>query len=694
MKSEQPELWSPPPSSSASTPSFSDEEADAEDRSPYDSDELQYPSSDSDLKTDVSNNSAETSSQDPPSPPQRPPHTLPLHRRADSGSSTTPDTDFCIVERVDEKEESLDEQVVPSSAAQHIDQEFISATATVPDIKATWPQEVQRRPSANPIQEVAGEQGASPSLLLPSLLDYDAVLTTTATTTSATQEATRLEHLQSIQTSRKLNLSPTIIRRTSKPTETETSLSRNKKKGRFAAAQESQVFMLAVLGAIGVSGLLILAMAWVIRSDRSSASVSVQPPSHAFLRYVDYNPDGVMGIVHMDLYTSKGTPFLSQRVHPFHARVDLGDPVKRWTPPSPPPPDQATPVEEKWLGSKEAASRIILDLGNGTYQLHIHRPLRKHSYRQQKHQTQQKHHKQHRNQYQDRERALRYKSWLCPEVSPYYLHLWFENGTRVPDTPYRLEWSTTVPPLYGKEEVDEQQEAMGLWTNGLQPVLCELHRISDAVMSLTFQMSKMILSFISHSIDRLLGIEMVSRAWSLFGHTNSRVFHHHQDASSSPSSASVSDIKEKEAEPPTGLMVLLDQRVKSLTRAVVRVQVFAGIQLPTPEKVLETADRILVVVEEQVVKVIQSKRVRRISKHLRAHEILHRADRVFFRTEQELERLLKTDFVQNVNRRVKRQVEELQATPQGERWSHRLKALREGVDRRWTRFQTSLLQDD
>ncbi|KAF9947970.1 hypothetical protein BGZ70_002412, partial [Mortierella alpina] len=561
MKSEQPELWSPPPSSSASTPaaSLSGEDTDAEDRRPaYDSDELQYPSSDSDLKKDASDsNDAEASSQDLLLRQRPPPatlaslkstDTLPLHHRTDSGSSSDPNMDFCIVERVD-REEPLDDQVVPPRATQHKDPKSAPATATVPEIKATRPH-----------QAAAGEQEASPSQLLPSLLDYDAVLTTvtatntttTTNTTSATKGITRLalDPKRPIQTARRCHPSPTEpiqtarsdrfspypfthtsmpavtetslsrnkshFSSTSKPTESKTSLSRHKRR---SFAQESQLFRLAVLGAVGVSVLLILGIVGAIRSTRSA---SVQPPSHALLRGVDYTSDGLMGIVHIDLYTSKGTPFLSHRVHPFHVRVNQGDQGKKnWTPPT-------TPRRAR-RNLPDFNAPLVQDLGNGTYRLHLHRPDRAHYRRQQTPPSQNQYPHQDQDQDQDHTSALGFKSWFCPEMSPYYLHLWFENGTRVPDTPHRLEWSSTTVPLHHKASLSlragvmmsssravfepphgqdhQEQGALRIWTHGLQPVLCELYRISDAVMSFTFVTSQVVLSLIAHSIDRLVGSE-------------------------------------------------------------------------------------------------------------------------------------------------------------------------------------------
>ncbi|KAF9573456.1 hypothetical protein EC968_008541 [Mortierella alpina] len=743
MKAEQPEFWSPSLSSSASsTSSLSGEEADVEDLPPYDSDELQYPSSeDSDLKTDASDDCAETSSHDPfsPSPPSpRPPQatdTVPGHHKTGSSSSIDPDMDFCVVQwRVHHKQESLDEQVVPSSSAtQHIDQTSSlppAITTRSDEVMTTRSQDVRGQSNPDQVQAVAGEQRASPTLLLPSLLDYDAVLTSSSSTTpstattfssSAAKEATRLEHLQSHPTSN--------------PTEKkEPPFSRNKR--RFA--QEPQFFLLAVLSAIGVIVLLlILGWAWLLRSARST-HFHHHHPSHAFVRHVDYAYDSLTGIVHIDLYTSQGTPFVSKRVHPFHVRVDLAGQVNpNWTP-------QATQMTGS---SSDAGAPLVHDLGNGTYKLHLHRPPQEGLYQQQK-----KHSEHQRNQFQHHGRSHRrrrapapapapaqgFRSWLCPEVSQYHLYLWFENGTRVPDTPLRLEWSTMVP-LPGKEslrtgtsttppptqhdphqhhyhqEDDQEQDDVGIWTNGLQPVLCELHRISNAVMSFTFLISNVVLRLISHSLDRWLGVELdfvvsthpvtqwirtqhnskkhlISKVKkSLFGHyaKGSPDSHHHHHPGASD--------KKKEEEP-TDLMVLFDQQVKSLTRAVVRVNPFAaGIQrqLPTPEKILETADRILVRVEDRVVKLIQYKHLpKRISKCLPVHEIVQTVDRVFFRTEQELERLIKIEFVQHVNQRVKRKVVEFQATSQGEWWCHRLQSLREGVSRRWTRFQSSLSQDD
>ncbi|KAF9438490.1 hypothetical protein BGZ76_007472 [Entomortierella beljakovae] len=127
-------------------------------------------------------------------------------------------------------------------------------------------------------------------------------------------------------------------------------------------------------------------------------------PSHARVRQIDIF--GQTHVIELDLFTSKGVPFLSKGVHIFHVRI-LDS------------PDELSLQESTSSVALLTSTPTIRDLGNGTYRIYST------ALRMQK---------------KTESINLWAAVWSCSENSRLFLHLWFNNGTRVPGVPQELSW--------------------------------------------------------------------------------------------------------------------------------------------------------------------------------------------------------------------------------------------------------------
>ncbi|KAG0211613.1 hypothetical protein BGX28_007664 [Mortierella sp. GBA30] len=371
--------------------------------------------------------------------------------------------------------------------------------------------------------------------------------------------------------------------------------------------------------------------------------------AHAFVRHVNYAPDDLVGIAQVDIYTTDGEPFRSNRIHPFHIKVLAED--KDWA-------VHAATAED----ILDTTAPVIQDLGNGTYNLHVTKPHRR---------------------YQPRHLpASSVRSWLCPKASHYHLHIWFENGTRVPDTPHELEWSlsrrdprhsiktkraypgsTDQPSTYytNRTEFDDMDiGAVAFWTEGLLPVLCKVQMASEIVIPYILLASETIFSIFAKWIDGVFGAENVVYRGMRRAKQNSRLLILKVLATGRRTnycifkeSTSFQESKDRK--------VSSNQWIKSLTR----FSALSGIQLPSAEELLLQADRIMVDIEDRVAQVLASKQFKGMARQLQKYGILEKADQVFGMAECQLQRVLQSEFAQDVHQRAKRKMEEMKATSFG-----------------------------
>ncbi|KAF9125574.1 hypothetical protein BGW39_007302 [Mortierella sp. 14UC] len=181
-----------------------------------------------------------------------------------------------------------------------------------------------------------------------------------------------------------------------------------------------QVVFLCVIGAMKLQeqlttglGLFFVALTVVLAVlvGTNLGAGAFSQPSHAIIRQVEYVRNGRMGVAHVDFLTTKGTPFKGRHQHPFHVRI-LGD-DKLWS-------LRGSPTENT-LG---VADPIVQDLGNGTFKIYVALLRKRHP----------------RGVPADAPLS----SWLCPTKSQHFMHIWFANGTRVPETPLELVWPKRV----------------------------------------------------------------------------------------------------------------------------------------------------------------------------------------------------------------------------------------------------------
>ncbi|KAF9186109.1 hypothetical protein BGZ51_002234 [Haplosporangium sp. Z 767] len=158
-----------------------------------------------------------------------------------------------------------------------------------------------------------------------------------------------------------------------------------------------------ILGAALFSTLIFVGMLACINHIQNSAS----QPSHVVVQRIGFINGGRTGVAHLDLFTAKGTTFKSKALHAFHVRIlDIDKPLSIEGAPSKDHVNIAAPV--------------VQDLGNGTYRIYIS-----------------PYHRRHQGS------AVPLHSWRYTNKPRYFLHVWFQNGTRVPETPLDLMWPKT-----------------------------------------------------------------------------------------------------------------------------------------------------------------------------------------------------------------------------------------------------------
>ncbi|KAG0260662.1 hypothetical protein BG011_001725 [Mortierella polycephala] len=159
----------------------------------------------------------------------------------------------------------------------------------------------------------------------------------------------------------------------------------------------------SILGAALFSVIIFVGILACANHIKDSAS----QPSHAVAQRIGFINNGRIGVAHLDLYTAKGATFKGKELHAFHVRIlDIDKPLSI----------EGAPSKDH----VNIAAPIVQDLGNGTYRIYIS-----------------SHHRRHHDP------AMSLHSRLCTNKPRYFLHVWFQNGTRVPGTPLDLMWPKT-----------------------------------------------------------------------------------------------------------------------------------------------------------------------------------------------------------------------------------------------------------
>ncbi|KAG0320244.1 hypothetical protein BGZ97_000395 [Linnemannia gamsii] len=505
---------------------------------------------------------------------------------------------------------------------------------------------------------------------------------------------------------------------------------------------------------------LTIILAVLVGTHMSSSTFS--QPSHVIVRQIDYVQNGRMGVAHVDFLTAKGTPYKGRHQHPFHVRI-LGD-DKAWT-------VRGAPSES----APGVGDPIVQNLGNGTFKIYI-TLLRKRHLRAGPADTPlsswlcptKTQHFIHiwfangtrvpltprelvwpkrvvvpsANRVKSEEGPIGdSKSSSCPGVrSVHRGNCKCRGGSRN---------TKAVPtPAFDKIndfEDDEDEDASQVWKDQLQrlsapmakhlsndtlkwmsrqwgllqPVLCDVHDITNNALSYALHSAKRLFFLFSSWVDQVFGRQdylvlcskdILSRAHQGAHQLKDRFF---QRCSK--------DMKHNTGrkEQQRDLIVLLDEQFQSLKRTGQAAAEAA--KLPTAEKVLQKMDDLMVEVEDQVEKFLKSKRVKAMTERVNAEEILKKADKVLADAEDRMEKVWKTKMVQDVHQRatkkvdevlqtqfaqdinnrvakvmkskmvkdagdrIQRKAEHLAATPAGKKWIHRMEVhhwLRQGREKK------------
>lgn len=485
---------------------------------------------------------------------------------------------------------------------------------------------------------------------------------------------------------------------------------------------------------------LTVVLAVMVGTNMGSGTFS--QPSHAIIRQIDYVQNGRMGVAHVDVLTAKGTPYKGKHQHPFHVRI-LGD-DKAWS-------VRGAPTES----TPGVGDPIVQDLGNGTFKIYV--ALRKRHPRRTAPadvpmsswlcRTKSQHfiHIWFAN---GTRVPLTPRELVWPKrvVVPPTDRVKSDEGSGGETKPSSRRGGATntkatsnpthTPPDSPDDfEDDEDEDAKQTWKDQLQrlsspmvkhlpndtvmwmsqqwgllqPVLCDVHDMTNNALSYTLNSAKRLFVLFSSWVDRLFGRQdyLATRSWDVLMRAHQGA-HQLKDRFFERCSSKCKQRHGKGRKEQKDLSVLLDERFQSLKRSGQAAAEAA--KLPTAEKVLQKMDDLMVEVEDQVEKLLKSKRVQAMAERMNAEEIMKRADKVLADAEDRMEKVWKTEkvqdvhskvvkkvdevlqtqFAQDVNKRVagvikskvvqdaseriQRKVEKLAATPAGKKWIHRMEA--------------------
>lgn len=441
---------------------------------------------------------------------------------------------------------------------------------------------------------------------------------------------------------------------------------------------------------------LTVVLAILVGNNMGSSTFS--QPSHAFVRQIDYVQNGRMGVAHVDFLTAKGTPFKGKHQHPFHVRI-LGD-DKAWTVRG--APTDSTPG----IGDP-----IVQDLGNGTFKIYVALLRKRHPRGAPTDTPLSSWLCPTKNQHfmhiwfangtrvpltpqelvwpkrvvvppTDRVKSGNdqigdFKSPKCPGLRNIHRANCNCRGRRK----NTKAASTPKPDKIDDFENDEDEEATQMWKDQLQrlsapmvkhlsndtvkwmsqqwgllqPVLCDVHHMTNNALSYTLHSAKRLFFLFSSWVDQVYGRQdyLATRSQDILTRAHKGA-HQLKDRFLQRCSKGKKHNKNRK-EQQKDLTVLLDEQFQSLKRTGQAAAEAA--KLPTAETVLQKMDDIMVEVEGQVGKFLKSKRVQAMVERVNAEEILKRADKVLADAEDRMEKVWKTEMVQDVHQRATKKVE-------------------------------------
>lgn len=450
---------------------------------------------------------------------------------------------------------------------------------------------------------------------------------------------------------------------------------------KLTAVKKSQP---SVRSGVWVSALLALS---IIGAILGGALLATKPPAHANIGQVRYLHDHRVAVVTLDLFTEQGRRYTSRKPHPLQARMlQIADPVSVELAPAQAMHDFAEP--------------IVHDQRNGTYAVYItslRRLVRKQGL------------------------PLQMSPWVCHESS-YYLHLWFANGTRVPDTPQEI-FTSNVPnvgrplacltqKLFPGHDFMEDEDDFFYWKD-------RYRRVTDSVSKrLSFSLSwakepwsKLVLAYCQVQNEFQMTVAYAKRSLQLLSemfrdwlNNMYRADQHTQrgaERALERARANAKRIQKQTIEKAQNLYQLI--RIKPASSDF---ESHVGRQLQTlkkkaqkqidhlqSNKVVQAAEELLIEAEEkieaQLKAALESERLHKLAEKFDkdVNAFAKKTEKVLAEAERFVDTLLRSESAQKVKKNVDRKLDDFKTTSTGKKIVKEAKAIQKDSFRIWNGLQ-------
>ncbi|KAF9306620.1 hypothetical protein BGZ74_004782 [Mortierella antarctica] len=440
---------------------------------------------------------------------------------------------------------------------------------------------------------------------------------------------------------------------------------------------------------IWVPALLTMVLSIIGAAILGSFFLATRPPAHARVGQVNYLHDHRVAVVTLDLFTEQGKRYTSRKPYPLQTRVLLvADPVSVELAPAQAMHDFAEP--------------IVHDQRNGTYAVYItslRRIVRKQGL------------------------PLQMSPWVCHESS-YYLHLWFANGTRVPDTPQEI-FTSSVPSigrplacltqkLFPGDDFVEDDDDFFYWKD-------RYRRVTDSVSKrLNFSLSwakdpwnKLVLAYcqvqeefqvtVAYAKRYLQLLSEMFRDWLNIMYRADQHTQRGAERALKRARANAKRIQQQTIEKAQDLYQLVVKPAPSkfesqMGRQLQTLKKKAQEQIDhlQSNKVVLAAEELLVEAEEkleaQLKAALESERLHKLAEKIDkdATAFAKRTEKAFAEAERFMDNLLHSESAQKVKKNVGRKLDDFKDTPIGKKIVKEAKAIQKDARRMWNDFQWRL----
>ncbi|KAF9312115.1 hypothetical protein BG003_006612 [Podila horticola] len=438
-----------------------------------------------------------------------------------------------------------------------------------------------------------------------------------------------------------------------------------------------------------VSAVLALVLSIIGAAILGSFFLATKPPAHAIIGQVNYLHDHRVAVVTLDLFTEQGKRYTSRKPHPLQARVlHVADPVSV----------ELAPAQ----AMHDFAELIVHDQRNGTYAVYItslRRIVRKQGL------------------------PLQMSPWVCHESS-YYLHLWFANGTRVPDTPQEI-FTSSVPSigrplacltqkLFPGDDFVEDDDDFFYWKDRYRRVTDSISkRLNFSVSWAKDPWNKLVLAYCQVQEEFQMTVAYAKRSLQLL----SEMFrdwlnnmyradqHTQRDAERAlkRARANAKRIQKQTIEKAQDLYQLVVKPTPSefesqMGRQLHTLKMKAQKQLDhlQSNKVVLAAEELLMEAEEkleaQLKAALESERLLKLTEKLDkdANAFVKKTEKAFAEVERFVDTLLHSESVLKVKKNVDRKLDDFKDTPTGKKIVKEAKAIQKDARRMWSDFHWRL----